>query len=78
MTTGWHNHQGVSETLKTYGVICEQPLTKNSDEAGIPALSAQGDAVQHPGPLDVDGGDGPDYGHPRHCPHQPVHLHVDY
>ena len=43
----------------------------------VPALSAQGDAVQHPGPLDVDGGDGPDHGHPRHRPHQPVHLRVD-
>ena len=29
-----------------------------------PALSAQGDTVEHPGPLDVDGGDGPDDSHP--------------
>ena len=42
-----------------------------------PALSAQGDTVEHPGPLDVDGGDGPDDSHPRHRPHQPVHLRVD-
>ena len=42
----------------------------------VPALSAQGDAVQHPGPLDVDGGDGPDDSHPRHRPHQAVHLRV--
>ena len=26
MTTGWHNHQGVSETPKSANVICEQPL----------------------------------------------------
>ena len=41
-----------------------------------PALSAQGDAVEDPGPLDVDGGDGPDDSHPRHRPHQAVHLRV--
>ena len=41
-----------------------------------PALSAQGDAVEDPGPLDVDGSDGPDDSHPRHRPHQPVHLRV--
>ena len=26
VTTGWHNHQGVSETPKTYDIIYEQPL----------------------------------------------------
>ena len=28
MTTGWHNHQWVLETPKTYDVICERPLSK--------------------------------------------------
>ena len=32
ITTGWHNHQGVSETPKMYDIIYEQPLSNFNKE----------------------------------------------
>ena len=39
-----------------------------------PAVSAHGHTAEHPGPLNVDGGDSPDDGHGGDGPQQPVYL----
>ena len=43
-----------------------------------PAVSAHGHTAEHPGPLDVDGGDGPDDGHGWDGSQQTIYLGTGY